>query len=469
MEDLIMNSNLEKCPYCGSTHIKYDNSTNKIFCEYCKKYHSPVQNNQNNINYVNQDYVYDAATDIVDLNNDIITLKCLACGAQTQVNTNVDFQVCCPWCRNILSINTKVPNGKVPDFILPFSINRETALIYAQKYVKDKLFFSKRDFNTNFNNVGLTGVYLPYIVSDSQSNCVFSGKAEKLVKETKVSTDSGSYTLYDANLFSVYRKFSVNVHDLTIESRNDTINLNNNYNSNNILNSIMPFDMNNALSFKASYINGFVAEKRDLNIDAVKLLIDKQTKEIIVTNLNKHMSKYDRGMNWESQDIQSISRTWKTALCPVWIYTYNEKTSAGVYPHYIAVNGRTGETSGSIPLNNKFLKIISYFICAISFFVFHYIFIQNFDFEESIKLEYYTYWVFCILAPLVIQTAFYIKTLHKYRNSFTRHTYEHETPVNFSNIIENDVFITNITKTRKRYIEDCNSMDIVKSRLKTKK
>jgi hypothetical protein len=35
---------------------------------------------------------------------------------------------------------------------------------------------------------------------------------------------------------------------------------------------------------------------------------------------------------------------------PVWLYSYQEPGGKGSMLHYIAVNGRTGETMGSVPV-----------------------------------------------------------------------------------------------------------------------
>jgi hypothetical protein len=35
---------------------------------------------------------------------------------------------------------------------------------------------------------------------------------------------------------------------------------------------------------------------------------------------------------------------------PVWLYSYQQPSGSGGLLHYIAVNGRTGETMGSVPV-----------------------------------------------------------------------------------------------------------------------
>ena len=48
------------------------------------------------------------------------------CGADVVVNTEEQMGARCHWCRHVLTINEQVPNGAVPDAVLPFSIRMFT-------------------------------------------------------------------------------------------------------------------------------------------------------------------------------------------------------------------------------------------------------------------------------------------------------------------------------------------------------
>jgi len=41
---------------------------------------------------------------------------------------------------------------------------------------------------------------------------------------------------------------------------------------------------------------------------------------------------------------------WVSMYLPVWLYSYHQPGRNGGMLHYIAVNGRTGETMGSVPV-----------------------------------------------------------------------------------------------------------------------
>mgnify|MGYP003398160279 CR=1 FL=1 len=58
----------------------------------------------------------------------LITMKCGGCGAEVVVNTAEQMGARCHWCRHVLTVNEQIPNGAVPDAVLPFHISREDAI-----------------------------------------------------------------------------------------------------------------------------------------------------------------------------------------------------------------------------------------------------------------------------------------------------------------------------------------------------
>ncbi len=57
------------------------------------------------------------------------------------------------------------------------------------------------------------------------------------------------------------------------------------------------------------------------------------------------MNRYDRGVHWEEESLDVPGTRWVAMYLPVWLYSYQQPGSGML--HYIAVNGRDGETTGS--------------------------------------------------------------------------------------------------------------------------
>jgi hypothetical protein len=140
------------------------------------------------------------------------------------------------------------------------------------------------------------------------------------------------------------------VDDLPLESSTARGNLDTRANTNNIINTILPFDTKNAVRWNASYLIGVSSEKRDRDVEHLRPRLEDQLLSIARAQVASSMSRYDRGVRWEQEHIEVHGTRWVSMYLPVWLYSYHQPGSNGGMLHYIAVNGRTGETMGSVPV-----------------------------------------------------------------------------------------------------------------------
>ena len=138
--------------------------------------------------------------------------------------------------------------------------------------------------------------------------------------------------------------------DLPLESSSERGNLNTGVNTNNIINTILPFDTKNAVKWNASYLSGFTSEKRDLDVEQLRPHLEDQLLSIARAQVEDSVSGYDRGVRWKQERLQVHGSRWVAMYLPVWLYSYHQPGANGGMLHYIAVNGRTGETMGSVPI-----------------------------------------------------------------------------------------------------------------------
>jgi hypothetical protein len=121
-------------------------------------------------------------------------------------------------------------------------------------------------------------------------------------------------------------------------------------NTNNIINTILPFDTKNTVKWNASYLSGFSSEKRDTDVEALRPRLEDQLLSIARHQVEPSVSRYDRGVGWEEESLDVHGTRWVAMYLPVWLYSYQQPGSGML--HYIAVNGRTGETMGSVPVQH---------------------------------------------------------------------------------------------------------------------
>lgn len=356
---------LTKCERCGSTEISLNVAKGMLRCHYCRhewQEASAVEtfNLDTPISELDGITIGSGSAAIVPGTDQVISFKCSACGAEVVIDTEHAMQARCHWCRNTLSMNEQMPNGAVPDAVLPFSLPKEEAVRLIGDFVKSRRFFANRKFTEQFNAGNVIGVYLPYLIVDVNAKMFLAGQGEHEVRRYTVGSDNNKRTVYDADVFQVSRQFDLHVDDLTIESSSDKYNIDTGKNTNNIINSIMPFDTKNIVRFDANYLSGFSSQRRDTDVDNVTELVLTQTRDIGRHKMLPTLRHYDRGVRWEQEGFEVVGQRWVSAHLPVWLYSYYEtKRSGKRLLHYIAVNGRTGETMGSIPINNRRLLIAS--------------------------------------------------------------------------------------------------------------
>ncbi len=205
----------DKCPKCGATDISLNVKIGMLRCNYCRHEFSLEKTKNVDIdNLVGE--VFSEASEDIDENKNIITLKCESCGSEVVVDTSENTQKRCHWCRNTLSIDSKVPNGAVPDIVLPFKVEKNDARKQISYFVDKRKFFANKKFKKEFTTENIVGVYLPYIVVDVNAHAKFSGLGEHQTREYRVGTDEHERTVYDADEYTVSRDYDLVINGLTI-------------------------------------------------------------------------------------------------------------------------------------------------------------------------------------------------------------------------------------------------------------
>ena len=430
----------DKCPKCGSTDISMNKNTGKLRCNFCRHEFEPekVSGLESDISKLEGQVIASGATKITST-DEVITLKCSSCGAEVVIDTSSSTQARCHWCRNTLSLNEQIPNGAVPDVVLPFSVKKEDARESIEKFVGKRKFFAHPKFRREFTTENIMGVYFPYMLVDINARASFNGEGEHQTRSYYVGSDEHREKRYDADLYHVERDFDIAIQGLSVESSSDRLNNASKEKTNNIINSIMPFDTENIVKYNANYLRGFTSEKRDTSIDDLKCLVDTQGKDIARFAANDTLKKYDRGVKWNSESFKVKGEQWQAAYLPVWLYSYQEVTGNKKLLHYVAVNARTKETMGSVPIHVPKLIFVSALVELLGFFL---MLVVDFDYK----------WAFLLSGIIYFFIMYY-----RYRNSNARHTYEKETKREVSNLKSVDNFIRSRHGLRNAWMDGANN------------
>lgn len=370
---------LNKCPQCGSSEVRIVGM--EMQCGYCQStwpLRRVEEHTSKGIEELRGTHIGLGATDIDKHASDLVTIKCQGCGAPIVINTEEAVQAKCHWCRQTLSVNQQIPNGHIPDLILPFTITRDEAEKSIRQYIDDGGFFVDSEFKKNFDPDALRAVYLPYVLMDGNYQLELTGRGEK---GSGITIDE-NMPAAEADQYVVERKFDVYVDDFAIESaaeyetyasksnrdRASKTNLikrgfqlframreSGERGTVGVINAVQPFDSENAVAFDANLLRGYTAEQRDLDVEDLKDVAAWKVSTLGREKIRPTLEDYGRGVAWEKEKVTHVGSRWFASYLPVWLYAVDHRTEGAEKSvrYYVAANGRTGKASGALPVSQK--------------------------------------------------------------------------------------------------------------------
>ncbi|MFN8024680.1 MAG: hypothetical protein U0Q03_24335 [Acidimicrobiales bacterium] len=351
-----LDDGVNRCPRCGATEIQLRPSVGMLVCLFCRHEWAEARLDETiangDLTKLVGTTIASGAADIAAGSDAVVTLKCGGCGAEVVVNTAEQMGARCHWCRHVLTVNEQIPNGAVPDAVLPFKLTHDAAVAKINEFAGKRRLFAHRGFVREYKPENVVGVYMPYMVVDANASADVAGQGEVQTRRYTRGTGDNKETLYDADVYRVERHVDFTADDLTIEASSERASRDTKVNTNNIINTILPFDTENAVKWNASYLTGFTSEKRDQDVAHTTPELEHQLLSIARSQVEESVKGYDRGVRWEREHLQVHGTRWVAMYLPVWLYSYHEQKGDKSMVHYIAVNGRTGEVMGSVPVSN---------------------------------------------------------------------------------------------------------------------
>ncbi len=351
-----LDDGVNRCPQCGATEIQLRPSAGMLICLFCRHEWSEARLDETiangDLTTLSGTTVGSGASDIDTGVDSLITMKCAGCGAEVVVNTEAQMGARCHWCRHVLTVNEQVPNGAVPDAVLPFTITHAEAVAKIDQFAGKRRLFADRAFIRDFKPENIVGVYMPYMVVDGNASADVAGHGEIQTRRYTKGSGDNKETYYDADVYQIRRHVDFTVDDLTIESSAERANMNTSTNTNNIINTILPFDTENAVKWNASYLTGYTSEKRDQDVDHLHPELEDQLLSIARSQVASSVDRFNRGVRWERERLDVHGTRWVAMYLPVWLYAHHDNPENQGMVHYIAVNGRTGEVMGSVPVSH---------------------------------------------------------------------------------------------------------------------
>ena len=319
-----------KCPHCGGP-LRFDPERGLMVCDYCKTTHEiqaaqdePAQNVTGfDFGSLNQKASRTGAESLP-------VYSCVSCGSEL-IAAPQQLSLSCPYCRNNIVLTDKVSGSLRPDGIIPFRIDSKMLPESMNRFYKGKVLLPPRFFSeSTMGNV--TGVYVPF--------WVFSGNVSGNVTlhgSTSRTYTSGDYEYTETTGYELDREVDMSFDNVPVDAGSHIDDA--------MMDSLEPFDMNDVRPFDIRFLAGFAAERFDLE----KNDIAGRARERILNTAYSYATGRETSYSnvGRSGGQLNLELDARYLLFPV--YFFNLKFDGKEYG--FAVNGQTGETVGSLPID----------------------------------------------------------------------------------------------------------------------
>lgn len=323
-----------KCITCDAI-LKFNPKSQKWKCEYCGSEYTLEDLKKEDINQ-NQN-IHPKKSSNISYNG----YHCPDCGAEIIMDENTSVTECV-YCGNTAIINERLDGKFAPKKIIPFKKDKEDAIKAFTTYKKWKWFMPK-EFIQKKNIEKISGIYIPFYLYDIDVTARINVQATRL---TTWSDRDYRYTRTD--YYDVLRDGNMSFKMVPTDASKKF--------SDDIMDSIEPYNYNELVDFDSSYISGFLSEKYDLSIDELSDRAKKRAEQTAVETLLNNVIGYDTKKITSLNKIAKRKDTSKYVLLPVWML--NIKYNNNIYT--FAMNGQTGKFIGNVPISWK--RVVKYWL-----------------------------------------------------------------------------------------------------------
>jgi predicted RNA-binding Zn-ribbon protein involved in translation (DUF1610 family) len=341
-QDSILSETIQKETVCKgcSGKLQFAPGTNFLKCPYCG-----MENEIKTSTEVFEELDYEKFIkefEAQSTSQEVATIKCQGCGAQTTFNPNV-VSDSCPCCGSPLVIKDATTTHTIkPKAILPFSIDHEIAFKEFGNWIK-KLWFAPNKLKRYALQQGkLTGLYIPYWTYDSVTATDYTGERGDDYQTTETySTIENGKSVTKTRTVTHTRWSSASSHVDNIFD--DVLVVASKSLPKEYVEKLEPWGLEKLVPFNENYLSGFKTES--YQVDLKEGLEDAKVKMNSVIH-----STICSDIGGDHQRVHTTHTTWtnitfKHILMPIWIsaYSFRNKT------YRFLINGRTGEVQGERP------------------------------------------------------------------------------------------------------------------------
>lgn len=329
-----------KCPSCGED-IEFDSHSQKMKCPYCdtefdletlKKYDEQLSKEAEQKDDIS-DWQTDPGKQWQEGETDGMNVyTCKSCGGEIVSDENTGA-TSCPYCGNPVILTERFRGALRPDMVIPFKLDKKAAKEAYYKHIKGRPLLPKV-FRRENHIDEIKGIYVPFWLFDADV------AADARYKATKVRTWSDSdYDYTETSYYSVDRSGNMSFVSVPVDGSSRM--------PDDLMESIEPYKVADAVEFQTAYLSGYLADKYDVDAQQSTDRARERMKESAQDVLRDTVKGYASVIP-ENTNVRISGGDAKYALYPVWILNTTWRGKKYIF----AMNGQTGRMTGDLPVDN---------------------------------------------------------------------------------------------------------------------
>ena len=330
-----------KCPACGGA-IEFDSRSQKMKCPYCdtefeldtlKELDEQMKREANQEDDLS-DWQTNAGGEWQEGETDGMNVyTCQSCGGEIIADETTGASTC-PYCGNPVIMTEKFQGTLRPDLVIPFKLDKKAAKEAYYKHIKGRRLLPKA-FRKENHIDEIKGIYVPFWLFDADVD------ADVRYKATKVRMWSDKdYDYTETSYYSVERSGDMSFAFVPVDGSEKM--------PDDLMESIEPFNIAEAVDFQTAYLSGYLADKYDVSaeksIERAHVRMKQSAEDVLADTVKGYATVIP-----ENTNVRMSGGRSQYALYPVWILNTTWKGEKYIF----AMNGQTGKMTGDLPIDEK--------------------------------------------------------------------------------------------------------------------
>ena len=333
-----------KCPACGGA-LNFDPSEQNLKCPYCDtefEVASLLELDEALKEERPSDLTWQSQPEgqwTEEEKQNLRSFVCNSCGGEIVGDLNT-AATRCPYCDNPVVMAGQFTGDLRPDLVVPFKLSKEQAKAALGQFLSKKPLLPKL-FKSQNRIESIQGIYVPFWLFDTDA------EANIRYKATRVHHWSDSnYNYTRTSYYRLFREGNIRFENVPVDGSSKI--------SNDLMESIEPYDLTQAVDFQTAYLAGYLADKYDVSAEESKTRANERIRSSMESSFASTTAGYVTVIP-ESTNIRLKEGRVRYGLLPVWILTTRWEDKAYTF----ALNGQTGKMVGDLPVDGgQFLKYL---------------------------------------------------------------------------------------------------------------